>query len=410
MKSNSNLMLVVLAMIIIITGCQNASREESEKSEKTTEETVNEELKGVAVEVGNGEAPYLFTDKDGTTYLSWTEEKDSINILQYAELTAEGEWTTPKVIAQGNDWFVNWADYPVIVTHHGNNLAAHYLAKSSAGTYSYDVNVTHSEDAGENWEEASILHDDKVSAEHGFVSMVPYKENYLVTWLDGRNTTEATDKANRAMTIRAAVLSPEGEKLEEWELDNRVCDCCQTAAAITDNGPIVAYRNRSEDEIRDMYYVRWENGQWTEPKPLHNDQWKIAGCPVNGPRLAAMNNTVAATWFSAAEGKAEVKIKFSKDGGKSFGDAIRIDHGKALGRVDVELLSENIAFVTWMEGSSIMGAKVTADGDVINNYLVAKSSESRGSGFPQLTKSGNQLIFAWTDSEKGIIKTRLEEL
>jgi len=35
---------------------------------------------------------------------------------------------------------------------------------------------------------------------------------------------------------------------------------------------------------------------------------------------------------------------------------------------------------------------------------VAASAESRSSGFPQMTKSGNNLFFAWTDDKSKTIK------
>ena len=62
------------------------------------------------------------------------------------------------------------------------------------------------------------------------------------------------------MTLRAAFIDKKGNKINEWELDGRVCDCCQTTAAITNDGPVVVYRDRSDDEVRDMSIVRYVNG------------------------------------------------------------------------------------------------------------------------------------------------------
>ena len=234
--------------------------------------------------------PYLFTDKNGIVFLSWIE-KDSFNsTLKYSSLHNE-KWSEPAVIASGNDWFVNWADYPVIATDGSDNMVSHFLQKSEKGTYTYDVKLTTSNDQGKSWSSPAILHDDGKKAEHGFVSIVPYGENYFISWLDGRNAAMEGGEGHHGghhgqMTIRAAIVDKSGKKINEWELDDRVCDCCQTSAAITDNGPVVVYRDRSDSEIRDISIVRFVNGQWTAPKTIFADNWKIEGCPVNGPRIA----------------------------------------------------------------------------------------------------------------------------
>ena len=206
------------------------------------------------------------------------------------------------------------------------------------------------------------------------------------------------------MSLRAAVIDAKGNKIKEWELDNKTCDCCQTSAAITTNGPVVVYRDRSDKEIRDMSIVRFIDGQWSEPQTIHNDNWKIAGCPVNGPRVAWENNNLAVAWFSAATDTSQVNVIFSTDGGATFGRPIRVDEGTAIGRVDIVMIDDKSVMVSWMEGTIIKVAKVHSDGVKEPSIIIASSSESRSSGFPQMTKSGNQLIFAWRDDNEKNIK------
>ena len=253
--------------------------------------------------------PYLFTDANETVFLSWIEKRNTTSFFKYARL--EGDtWSQPVTIDSGSNWFVNWADYPVMATD-GKQFIANILQKSSDKTYSYDVKLLSSMD-GSIWNHVGLLHHDSVQAEHGFVSLVPFRDGVFAAWLDGRNTGGGHnhESHNGAMTIRAATLGFDGKKVEEWELDNRVCDCCQTTAAITDNGPVVIYRDRSDEDIRDMSIVRFVNGIWTEPKPIYSDHWKIDGCPVNGPRGEALGNMLAVIWFSSAKDQPEVKVIF----------------------------------------------------------------------------------------------------
>jgi hypothetical protein len=57
-----------------------------------------------------------------------------------------------------------------------------------------------------------------------------------------------------------------------------------------------------------------------------------------------------------------------------------------------------------MEGAVIKAAKVCKDGRKDSSITIATFSESRSSGFPQMTKSGNDLIFAWSDDKIKTIK------
>lgn len=362
----------------------------------------------------NSATPFLFTDEKDNTYLSWTEKTDTINLFKYSKLNGS-DWSAPSLITSGSTWFVNWADYPMIASDGGDNLIAHVLNKSGESTYAYDVKMFTSNNAGKIWNNSFVLHDDGKQAEHGFVTMIPFEKNLFVSWLDGRNTVmegmvpiaigmEGHGGHHGAMSLRGAILDYKGNKLNEWELDNKTCDCCQTGAAITDYGPVVVYRDRSDEEIRDMSIVRLVNGEWTQPKTIFADNWKIAGCPVNGPRTVAMGNTLAIAWFTISNEVAQVNVIFSSDGGETFGKPVRIDEGKAIGRVDVVMLDADNAMVSWMEGTAIKAVKVNRNGSKENPVVIATSSESRSSGFPQMTKTRNELIFAWTDDSEKKVK------
>lgn len=351
--------------------------------------------------------PYLFTDKNGNVYLSWIEKRGKESTLKFSTFSND-KWSDPVTIASGKNWFVNWADYPVIATD-GNNFLAHYLEKSDTARFTYDVKLVSSTASNKSWSNAKLLHDDRKKAEHGFVSIIPYNEQFFVCWLDGRKTATEENHANHnghhgEMTLRAALIDKDGNKINEWELDGKVCDCCQTSAAITSDGPVVVYRDRSDEEVRDMSIVRYVNGSWTMPKSIHIDDWQIKACPVNGPRVDAIKNNVAIVWFSMPGKKGEVKIIFSKDGGQTFDKPFRIDESRPIGRVDVLMLDSSTAMASWMEGPSIKALKVHSTGKKESSIIIASSSEARSSGFPQMTKSGDKIFFAWTDDKEKTIK------
>lgn len=355
--------------------------------------------------------PFLYNN-NSITYLSWVEETDSTATLLVSKLDND-KWSQPTKIATGNSWFVNWADYPMIASN-GETQIAHFLDRSADGKYTYDVKLTLSNDGGATWSNPIKLNDDGKDAEHGFVSMQPFGDNFFVSWLDGRNTVmpEGHEGMNHgmhhgAMTLRAAIIDRNGKKINEWELDDKTCDCCQTTAAITPNGPVVIYRDRSDDEIRDMSIVRLVDNQWTSPKSIHNDNWNMPGCPVNGPRSDSKDNTLVVAWYSAASDSSRVNVIFSDDSGASFGNVIPINESLTVGRVDVALLDNNTALVTWIEDRQIKMARVSKDGTRSQSLIVANTSDARSSGFPQLAISHDHAIIAWTDDKENTIKTSM---
>jgi hypothetical protein len=358
--------------------------------------------------------PYLYTDPSGQVFLSWIEKTDSMSLLKLSKLE-NNHWSPPTIVASDSNWFVNWADYPMAVGDGKGRMMAHVLDKSGDGTFSYDIKVTFNTD-GQSWTEPVVLHDDAKQAEHGFVSLVPYDEHVFVSWLDGRNTVgdqamEAGDHDHHGeMSVRAAIVNYEGKKLNEWQLDSRTCDCCQTTAAITSRGPVVIYRDRSEDEIRDIAIVRYVNNVWTEPQIIYSDNWKISGCPVNGPRCETLGTTLSVAWFSLNNNQPEVKVIFSGNDGETFGDPVLISNENPIGRVDLVLLDAQTALVSWVENSAVWVKRVYANGKTGEAVQVASTSEARSSGFPQITRSGNEVIAAWTDATSQTIKTARIEL
>lgn len=287
-------------------------------------------------------------------------------------------------------------------------MAAHWLQKRAAGTYDYDIHVSTSTDGGQNWSPSFIPHTDSVAAEHGFVTLLPLPNGRIfATWLDGRNnkTESSQDETEHhhgggAMTLRAAEFDVEGNLFAEAEIDDRVCDCCQTDAILTENGPIVVYRNRTEEEVRDIYLSRRIDGQWQAPQKIGHDDWTIHGCPVNGPAIAAKGNTVAVAWFTMAGDEAKIQIVFSQDGGQTFGEVIRIDQQDAIGRIDVVLVDNHTELAAFLEDEEadafLKIIPVHSNGMVGDPIYKQAVDPSRKSGFPILEKVNNGFLLAFT--------------
>jgi hypothetical protein len=215
--------------------------------------------------------PQLHASSHGVI-LSWVERAGERATLTFAQRTPLG-WSPARTVASGDDWFVNWADVPSVVRLADGTLAAHWLQKNGAGTYAYDVRLAWSRDDGRTWSPPFSPHADGTQTEHGFASLFQVPEAGLgVVWLDGRATGgHGGGHGEGAMTLRFAAYDREWRQAADLEIDGRVCDCCPTSVAVTREGPIVAYRDRSDDEVRDIAVSRRAGDSWTVPAPLASD-------------------------------------------------------------------------------------------------------------------------------------------
>lgn len=365
-------------------------------------------------------APDLVSAGD-KVLLTWLEPLDGVDeagadeagaghALYVSELEDE-RWTPARLITSGEGFFANWADLPMAVEAADGSRFAHWLRKLDSGTYAYGVALARSRDQGETWDEIGLLHDDTSPTEHGFVSYVPLPESGIQTfWLDGRETA-----TGGGMQLRTTKLTADEGPGPGEILDDRVCDCCSTDAAMAASGPVVAYRDRSETEIRDIAVIRATDEGWSEPVTIHDDGWQIHGCPVNGPAIAADGDRVAVAWFSAADTHPIVNVAFSEDAGATFGRPIVVDAGTPLGRVDVVLDAQGLALVSWLradgEAGEIRWRAITPGGAQGPWNLVAETTAERSAGVPRMVRHGDQLLFAWVeDAEPSRLQTGLVAL
>ena len=226
--------------------------------------------------------PHLATPGAGGPVMSWLEPAAASMSLRYSRWAGQG-WGPPSTVASGADWFVNWADFPSVVTDGEGHWGAHWLQKVPGGTYAYGVRIATSDDDGATWSAPQVPHGDGTATEHGFVSLLPWRGALLALWLDGRNTggDDGHDHGGGgAMTVRSAVVDYDGTMSgPDTEIDARTCDCCQTGLALAGSVAVAVFRDRGEDGTRDISIVRLEDGRWSAPVPVARDGWRIDACP-----------------------------------------------------------------------------------------------------------------------------------
>ena len=353
-------------------------------------------------------APNLVETK-GAAWMTWIEpvnKEKNIVALKCAKFEG-GDWGESHTVVQGNNFFANWADFPEMGVAQDGTLFVTWPQRSGPGTYAYDIAVARSDDQGETWTLMGTLNDDRILGEHGFVSLVPDGEHGVrAFWLDGRGMTGDghMGEGGGDMQLRTTIID---DNVHESELlDDRVCECCGTDAAWVCGRPFVVYRDRSNAEVRDICITT----PTQSPRLVNIDNWKIEGCPVNGPTIDAIENDSVIAWYTAPGNKSKVNVAFADSEG--IKKPIQISTS-IKGRVDILLRTPTLATACWIEPNgetaSVMLVDVHIDGTVDNRRTIAEVSSSRSSGFPRLVKVNGGLLVAWTelDRKQGINATFL---
>lgn len=394
--------VLLAAFLTLAAACSRPESAPRQTAATTAEAAPRHDFKEIPSPAGAGAAePFLFKTRTGVG-LSWLEPvPDTDRHALRMAVFHEGAWSAPRTIVDRNDLFVNWADFPSVIEDEQGTLFAHWLQKSGSGKYAYDVRMASSADGGATWGQSFLLNRDGKEGEHGFVTLAALPGGGVgATWLDGRNMTmDHEDHGN--MTLRYASVAADGTLRSDEQLDDRTCECCATGMTIAADGPVIVYRDRSTDEIRDIAWVRRDSAGWTSPRLVRADGWKINGCPVNGPQIDSLDRLVVTAWFTAAGEKQRVYAAFSEDAGATFGREIVVDDGKPAGRVDVVLLDADTALVSWLEqttaGAEIRARRVSRNGKPEPSIKIADSATARGTGFTRLVRAGGEVWFAWTE-------------
>jgi peroxiredoxin len=326
----------------------------------------------------------------------WLEPAADGHRLQVARWRA-GAWSPAVTVTASPGLVANWADTPAVAIAGDGALVATWAERAGESPYAYHAMAARSVDGGATWTPLGSLHLDRSATEHGFVSMAADGDGLRAFWLDGRATADGGATMLRTAHIAATVGRDE-------IVDDRVCDCCGTAAATGPAGPVVAYRDRGGDELRDIALARRDGAGW-RGRAVHDDGWRITGCPVNGPAIAVRDRRVAVAWYTYAGDVHRVRAAFSTDGGTTFGAPVAVDEPRgrraALGRVAIAITADGDAIVGWMasdrDDARILVRRVAPDGTAGAEVEVGATRAGRDAGFPRLALTGDQLVVAWTE-------------
>ena len=150
----------LLMLALLLFGCNRSSTDSSSSKNASRSAAAGDQALVIRASEsptdGDSREPELNATHDGRIILSWVEK---IGDKRYALRTAARDgkgWSETRTVAEGENWFVNWADFPSVIALQDGSLTAHWLVKSGPGTYAYNVNISRSKDGGKSWSKPSF--------------------------------------------------------------------------------------------------------------------------------------------------------------------------------------------------------------------------------------------------------------
>lgn len=374
-------------------------------------------------------AAALAIGPDHALYLSWTEPTATGRALKFSRLDrATRHWSAARTIVEGADLEKSSANVPVLVVQANGRLTAVWSVTNPMAPAPSSAAATH--DHGDHGDHAAHMHNDdarhamyRQSSDDGatwsppqpltresdataFPSLAALPDGRLLAaWLDGRGKNAPGD----SQKLYARILGAAGPDVL---VDPRVCECCQTTlTGFPDGSVLLAYRGRTDEEIRDIMATRFSDGRWEAPQRLSRDRWKINACPINGPQLDSEGPRVSAAWFTAADNEPRVLVSSSPSAGEIYTMPSRVDLGHALGRVDTLILRDGAQLVSWLEGpgdddsqpAGLYLRRYASFGATLAPAMItASKSKALVSGFPRMAllkdydATAAQLVVAFT--------------
>jgi hypothetical protein len=314
-------------------------------------------------------------------------------------------WSEARTIVAGRKLWRHPAEMPGMVSLGDGTLLAYWVEKGNDSSDEENVLVSSSKD-GVKWTTPLMAHKDRSPVQHGLVSIAASgPQEASLFWL------QALKGEDGPVSLMRTVVGADGKEIREEELDKDTCSCCPTSVANTSKGLVVAYRDHTPKDIRDIAVLRFESGKWSTSKILFPDKWEINACPVNAASVAAKDNRVAIAWYTEADDKPRVQLVFSSDAGTTFGKPTKVSTGDTLGYASTALNSDGGAFVSWIEegaNSAAAMVRLVSPAGVAGPALKILGGPRTSLGYPKLVRAGSDTWMAWGDAKSGIKTAQLK--
>jgi hypothetical protein len=277
--------------------------------------------------------------------------------------------------------------------------------------------LARSEDWGESFSKPVEIDAASAASQSFFNMSISPQGHIYVAWIDGRD---------RAKTGGAAVyVARSTDRGSTFQKSVRaglnICPCCRTSIAFSGKSSVhVSWRSVSDKNVRDMVVATSNDGgeTWGDPVGVAEDNWVINGCPHSGASMATLGGRLFVSWHTVREGRAELYLAYSDDGGRTFsprqslaGDLLDPNHSVMFEAGDKLLVAFQARDAQKNAGWSKVATyfrEIGATGEVAPAVRVGQLQGS--ASYPTLTwEAPGKLFVVWTESSNdgsGIVLVR----
>lgn len=418
-----------LVAILVSAGCTDVDQPIDDTPPAAPDAPVGAVTVALA-EGGPGMPTTAIDARDGTTYFAWAGKEGEATNVYFSRLAAGaaepsapirvndvvGEVTVhaqaPTQVAVGPDgtvyvaWIKAWKA-------EGRRFRANEvrLARSTDGGATFSPAITASDDPG--FPSSFHFHDLAVGPD-GAV---------FLSWLDEREIDRAERRQRGELSqsapaspfrlashgnallhrpgaeVRVARSTDQGQTFAaSVKVASNTCECCRTALAVgPENDVYVAWRHIFPGSERDIALARSTDGgaSFSRPVRIHDDGWKIEGCPHTGPSLATdSTGTLHIAWYSGAQDFRGAFYSTSADGGATFAVPDTLVAGGPIAQVSLTSDGENSVLVAWEDKAESVLRVARTDAGRLTPVGVAPFTDGL---VPALAATPTQWSVAWYD-------------
>jgi hypothetical protein len=353
-------------------------------------------------------APAVAATPDGTVLLTWAAEEGHDKNVYVARV---GDSAPPVR--------VNPAGLAVESLHHSPLLAPApggilYLSWSSdrpkppGVIFASDLRLSRSRDGGRTWEQHLRVNEDR-DLSHSFEGMAVTGDGAVIlSWIDSR---EGPDKAT---TWAARVLDEGGRAEPSTRLDGDTCVCCRVALRARGDSTVAAlWRKVFPGDVRDMVLGLSRDGgrSFAPPLRVHDDGWKITGCPHRGGQVALdSKGTVYAAWYTEGKAGTPTMLFATAPKGRAFGQPLRVNPagGTIPDQIRLAVNDKGAAVLVWEDATAVRRRillRGSADGGRTLGPVQVLSRAIKAYMPDVTTLPDGEFVVAWHEEQFPSLKT-----
>ena len=206
-----------------------------------------------------------------------------------------------------------------------------------------------------------------------------------------------------------------GTMVEEENVDDLTCDCCNPAPISVGDSLLVAFRDLEHVDggvVRDVVATSRTVSGWTETVPIADDHWFIDACPFSGPSAVETGERLVVAWMDARQSVhpnqagTTIWVDRSDDAGVTFGNDLAVtDEG--IHRWPVMAVDEaGTIHLVWETQGAEGGLSYATSDDGGRSFsdpvlLVERDADAGSPTSPSVIVHEGRLLVSWADGTDG---------